>query len=224
MTRTRKWGVWPVAALLLATVAGTALAAPSVPGEVYSDSQAQGVNKPVDRIAADLRNSGIKDVSPTDWYAGSITVVVQAGLLKPEPDGTIHPDAPLTASEGVAVFAKVLGIAGKTDDPATALQKAEQAGLVDPGVQPDRDMTRLEVARLLARALGVQPKLIVTPAQYPFNDMFAVSNAEDQGILAALYDLGIFKGFEDRTFRPDNVLTKAQIALLIDRILGAKGL
>jgi len=42
----------------------------------------------------------------------------------------------------------------------------------------------------------------------------------DAAILKALFDLGIFKGFEDRTFKPDGILTVAQIALLIDRVLG----
>lgn len=41
-------------------------------------------------------------------------------------------------------------------------------------------------------------------------------------LLAALYDAGVFKGYEDGTFRPYNVLTRAQIAILVDRILGAQ--
>lgn len=222
MKRFGKWTALAVAAALLVSVVGTAMAAPSVPGAVYGDQQATGVNKPIQQIQQELRTAGVQDVKADDWFAGSVTVIVQAGLLAPDANGSFQPDKPLTSGEGVAVFAKVLGIAAKNDTPEQALQKAKEAGIVGAGVTADHDMTRLEVARLLATALGVQPKLILTPAQYPFNDMAAVTSPEDLGILAALYDLGIFKGYEDRTFRPENILTRAQIALLVDRILGAK--
>lgn len=192
---------------------------PTVPGAVYSDQTATGVNKPVVQIQQELQQAGIQDVRPTDWYAGSITVLVQSGLMAPTPSGQIQPDANLSFNEGVAVFAKVLGIASKTDTPEQATQKMKEAGLVQSAPTADRDMTRLEVARLLATALGVQPKP-VNPANYPFRDFSGVSQ-EDMGMLAALYDMGIFRGYEDNTFRPGNILTRAQIAILVDRILGA---
>jgi hypothetical protein len=221
---TRRWMTALLAAVVVASVAGTAVAAPSVPGAVYSDQQATGTNKPVTQVQQELQQAGIQDVKPTDWFAGSVTVVVQAGLLKPAADGSFQPDATLKADEGVAVFAKVLGIAAKNDTPEQAIQKAQQAGLVSGTVTADRDMNRLETAKLLATALGVEPKAIINPADYPFADYEQVS-PEDRGILKALYDLGIFKGYPEEngkvTFRPENVLTRAQIALLIDRILGS---
>jgi hypothetical protein len=209
-----------VAGALLVGVAGTALAA-TVPGAVYGDAQAQGINKPAEEIKQDLVKAGIVDVKPTDWAAGSLMVSVQAGLLKPDQTGHLNPKGSVSKNEGIAVFAKVLGVAGKTDDDATAAKKAKDAGLVGNTTAPDKDMTRLDVAKLLATALGVVPRPFVTPSTYPFNDFIRVS-ADDAALLAALYDMGIFKGFEDHTFRPDGVLTKAQIAILIDRILGAQ--
>ncbi len=192
---------------------------PTVPGAVYSDQTATGVNKPVVQIQQELQQAGIQDVRPTDWYAGSITVLVQSGLLAPTSSGQIQPDANLSFNEGVAVFAKVLGIASKSDTPEQATQKAVEAGLVQSTPSVNRDMNRLEVARLLATALGIQPKQ-VTPASFPFTD-FAGLSQEDMGLLAALYEVGIFKGYEDKTFRPGSILTRAQIAILVDRILGA---
>ncbi|MGE5674978.1 MAG: S-layer homology domain-containing protein [Mycobacterium leprae] len=219
----RKWAAALAATALTLSVAGTALAAPNVPGAVYSDQQAIGTSKPVTQIQQELQQAGIQDVKPTDWYAGSVTVVVQAGLLKPAADGSFQPEATLKADEGVAVFAKVLGIAAKNDTPEQAVAKAQEAGLVGGTVTADKDLTRLETARLLATALGVEPKAVLNPVDYPFADFEGVS-PEDRGMLKALYDLGIFKGYPEEngkvTFRPDNVLTRAQIALLIDRILG----
>lgn len=220
----RKWTTALVAVAVVASVAGTAVAAPTVPGAVYSDQQATGINKPVTQIQQELQQAGIQDVKPTDWYAGSVTVVVQAGLLAPKEDGTFHPEATLNAAEGIAVFAKVLGVAAKNDTPDQALTKAKEAGLVDPMAASDTDLSRMQVARLLAKALGVEPKAVLSPADYPFAD-FEGLTPEDRGVLKALYDLGIFKGYPEEngrvSFRPENILTRAQVALLVDRILGA---
>lgn len=219
----RKWTTALIALSMVASVAGTAVAAPNVPGAVYSDSQASGVNKPVQQVAQELQAAGVHDVQPTDWFAGSVTVIVQSGLLPPTQDGQFHPEAKLNAGDGIAVFAKVLGVAAKNDTPEQAIAKMAQAGIVPPTTTPNHDMSRLEVAKLLGKALGVEPKLVLSPTSYPFND-YDSTPAEDRGILAALYDLGIFKGYvEDgaRTFRPNNILTRAEISILIDRILGA---
>ncbi|HWI66397.1 MAG TPA: S-layer homology domain-containing protein [Symbiobacteriaceae bacterium] len=218
---TRKLGASVVAAALLASVASTALAAPTVPGAVYSDTQASGVNKPAAKIQEELTKAGVTDVAPTYWAAGSITVLVSAGLLTPDATGKVEPEAELSTGEGVAVFAKVLGIASKTDSTDEALTKAKEAGIIGGTVSAESDLSRIEVARMLAKALGAEPVAVTSAADFPFADFEQVA-PEDRGVLAALYKLGIFKGFEDGTFRPDGVLTKAQIAILIDRILGAR--
>ncbi|HYF94762.1 MAG TPA: S-layer homology domain-containing protein [Symbiobacteriaceae bacterium] len=217
---TRKLAASAVAAALLASVATTALAAETVPGAVYSDSQAAGANKPAPKVKEDLEKAGIKDVAPEHYAAGSITVLVESGLLKPDAEGKLEPEASLNTGDGVAIFAKVLGIASKEDSTDAALTKAKEAGLLTPTASAESDLPRVEVARMLAKALGAQPKTITSAADYPFAD-YESTSPEDRGILAALYELGIFKGFEDKTFRPDAILTKAQIAILIDRILGA---
>jgi len=216
----RKWTAAMMLAAVLAT-AGTAVAAPTVPGAVYSDQQATGSNKPVAQVQQELEKAGIQDVKPTDWFAGSITVIVQAGLLPPKADGQFHPEEELNAGDGIAVFAKVLGVAAKNDTPEQALAKAQEAGLVGTGVTVDRDLSRVEVARLLGKALGIEPRVVLSPVDYPFAD-FEQMDPVDAGLMKALYDLGIFKGYEDRTFRPNGILTRAEIALLVDRILGAR--
>ncbi|HYG57417.1 MAG TPA: S-layer homology domain-containing protein [Symbiobacteriaceae bacterium] len=217
---TRKLTTALVSAALVLGVTGTALAN-TVPGAVYSDSQAASKSKTPEKVTEQLKAAGIKDVAPDAYYAGAVTTLLESGLLTPDENGNVEPEAPLGASEGVAVFAKVLGIAAKTDTPAEALAKAQQAGIASADLTADTDLPRMEVARLLGKALGVQPAAINAPEDYPFADYQGLSQ-EDRGLLKALYDLGIFKGFEDKTFRPNSILTKAQIAILVDRILGAR--
>jgi hypothetical protein len=215
----RKWTALILSVALVATVSSTVMAAPAVPGAVYGDSQAAGVNKPVTQVQQELQQAGVTDVKPTDYFAGSVTVVLQAGLLAPDANGNFNPEKPVSGSEGIAVFAKVLGIASKNDSPEQAVAKAKEAGLVSGEVKDE--MTRLEVAKLLAKALGVEPAETESLANYPWKDLGAVGNTSDAAILVSLYRLGIFKGYDDGTFKPGNVLTRAEIAILVDRVLGA---
>lgn len=216
--KNRKWIAALVAAVLAVGVCGTALAAPTVPGAVYGTESSQEM--PRQEISRVLESVGVEDVPATHYAAASIALLVKSGIMQTDATGHINPNQGATVDSATAIFAKVLGIANKTDDDVTAAKKAEQAGLLDNRTDIERDMTRLETAKLLARALGIQPKRGVSAATYPFKDNQNVP-PEDMALLAALYDAGVFKGFEDGSFRPNNVLTRAQIAILVDRILGA---
>ena len=193
--------------------------ADTVTGTVYSDETAPGVNKPVTEIEEELADAGVQDVKPTDWFAGSVTVLLEQGLLKPDAYGNVAPTATLDAGTGGAIFAKVLGVAQKDDTEEAALEAAKEVGLIPEAKEIDEPMTRVEVARMLAIALGVKSNPVAAPSQYPFSDYSAVT-ATDRGIIKALGELGLFKGYPDGTFQPNGVLTKAEISILVDRILG----
>ncbi|MGE5677947.1 MAG: S-layer homology domain-containing protein, partial [Pseudomonadota bacterium] len=192
-------------------------------GVIFNDIQSIGSNKPIMQILEELQQAGIKDVKATDWFSGPVTVIVQSGLLKPSEDGMFHPEADVSLAEGIAVFAKVIGIAAKDDTPSEAVAKMQEAGLLGDNMDTSRGMSRLDVAKLLGKALGVEPAVITSRDQYPFADFDEIT-PQERGIVKAMYDLGIIKGyFEDgiRTFRPDTILTRAQLAILVDRVLGA---
>lgn len=224
----RKWTSPLVAGALLVALTGTAFAnQPSplppgppatVPGRVYFDQHAKSINLPKATVAQEIAKAGVKDVSADHWAGGAVVVLLQAGLLTPDTKGRLNIDANVSHADGVALFAKVLGIASPLDTAPQAVLKARQAGLITGGV--GGELNRSEVAWLLANALGIKPKADVTRENYPFAD-FDLTAEADRPILAALYDRGVFKGYEDKTFRPGKTLTKAEIAVLIDRILGA---
>ena len=193
--------------------------ATTVPGTVYSDQSAPGESKPVSQIEDELSSAGVQDIEPTDWFAGSVTVLVNAGYMTPDANGSFNPQSTLDTGTGVAVFAKVLGIADMNDTPEEALQKAQDAGLVSETTTQEEDLSRMGVATMLATALGLDITPVYSQVGFPFNE-FAGLTPMERGILVALYNQGIFKGYTDGTFRPDNTLTKAELALLVDRILG----
>lgn len=205
----RKLAALVVAASLVVGVAGASLAATTVPQAVYTE---QGATRPQDAISQSLLKAGVKDVPVQHWAAGSISRLLDAGLLTPDADGNLKADAAITAEGGVAVFAKVLGIASKTDSAEVAAKKAADAGLIS--VEPGKSLTRYQVAEMLFKALGLQK---ADTSLLPFSDVAP----EQKAVLAALYNAGVFKGYPDGTFQPDGTLTASEVAILIDRIMGA---
>ncbi len=171
-------------------------------------------------IVEGLELAGVQDVQADYWAAGSILIMINAGLIQPDENGNINPNAPMKVHEAVSVFAKVLGIASKTDTTEQAAEKMVQAGLMSSNSSLDHNMSRLAVAKMIGLILGITPKIITDLESYPFTDYKGMS-MEDAGLLAALYEFGIFKGYEDKTFRPDGILSIGEIAILIDRMLGS---
>jgi hypothetical protein len=210
---------------LILGLSGTALAEGStVPGAVYTegkgehkDQEGKGKHKDHKQVREDLDKAGVKDVEVNNYHAGSIAVMVQAGILLTDASGLIIPTATVSSQEGPALFAKALGLASKTDSTAVAAQKATAAGLAPTDPRPNHAMTRMEVARLIATALGTVPK--GGPA--PFSDLNGL-NSDDVLTLTALKQAYIFVGFPDGSFQPDSLLTVGQIAVLLDRVLTFK--
>lgn len=97
---------------------------------------------------------------------------------------------------------------------AKYVQEAFELGLMkgypDGTFKPDVQLTRAQAASLVARTL----KLKHTKAA-PYSDISKYSQ-ETQGEIAALYEAGII-GENGGSFKPDNKLTRAELALMLAR-------
>jgi hypothetical protein len=193
-------------------------ASATVTGTVYSDQTTIGEDKTVSEIQVELDAAGIQDILATDWFAGSVTVLIAEGLMTPDANGDFNPYSTLDAGTAVTVFAKILGIANMNDSQEVALQKAQDAGFVSDSVEVNDVYTRLDVAIMLADALGLTVNPVYTQVGFPFNE-YATLTPWERGVLVAVYNQGIFAGYPDGSFRPDQPLTKAELAMLVDRIL-----
>lgn len=83
--------------------------------------------------------------------------------------------------------------------------------------RPDQPITRAELATLLTRTLGIKSSNGTTAFKdLSHNDWFNDSvNAAVEG--------GIIMGYEDDTFRPNQTITREEMAVMIDRALQAAG-
>lgn len=79
--------------------------------------------------------------------------------------------------------------------------------------EPDRSVSRGELAKMVVSLLGLQP---VTPATPSFSDV--PSDAWYFSAVETAVRAGAFRGYGDGTFRPDEALTREQLAAVTMKI------
>ncbi len=153
------------------------------------------------------------DVKEGEWFAGYINDLYEAGVIRGYRDGTFRPQAPVTAGEALKL---TLLAAGFPKQSATAEHWAggyralalEQGFLdeADLAAGLDAPASRAMIAKLAARALGLQRGELLSP----------FADCEDDNAVA-LYDADIIDGSIDsqtgeRKFYPDRSITRAEIS------------
>ncbi len=102
---------------------------------------------------------------------------------------------------------------------ANALATASKLGIIkgrdDGSFDPNGNITRAEVAVMLVRALGLNVSENVS-----FVDS---QNHWAGSAIQALKDAGIISGYGDGTFRPNQSITRAEIAAILSRVIEMNG-
>jgi len=146
------------------------------------------------------------------------------------PNGNIYPGATMTRAEVTTVFFRLLSDASRiqmwnqqnpfsdvdsTDWFNNAVSTMANAGIVQgrPGgtFQPNQPITRAEVAAITARFFE-EPDQV----QGAFTD---TSGHWAEGYVNRLAQFGWVQGSGDGTFRPDDLITRAEVAAIVNRML-----
>ncbi|CAM4028118.1 S-layer homology domain-containing protein [Paenibacillus alkaliterrae] len=177
------------------------------------------------------------------WAQSGIEYMVEQGAISGYPDGTFRPDGTITRSE----FSKILSevIDAKDEKNAFADTEGHWAessinGLVDEGIivkseypygyGPDKNITRLEISKMVARGLAQESplwKAVLTEFQQlpainlPFNDQDKMK-LSDVPYIALANSSGIVNGYVDGTFKMDKSASRAEATVMLKRFLDAK--
>jgi len=146
------------------------------------------------------------------------------------PDGYIRPHGFVTRADAATIVFRLItddfrALAWSQTNPFSDVQSAHwfnnavstmtNAGVIegmpDGTFQPDRYITRAEFAALATRFFGMQ-----IPAPSPFPDTMGHWAMHYINTAAAL---GWIQGYPDGTFRPEQSITRAEVAALMNRIL-----
>ena len=130
------------------------------------------------------------DIMGIEWFAGAAYGLYEAGILEKDEDGCLRPFDRATWDDAAALLEGLDKTAPSAEDGGAAI-------------------TRLELARLLAEAFGVEAS-----AGSPFPDT-------DDGLVAALAELEVTSGYADGTFRPRQPITRGEMWTMAYRLLQA---
>lgn len=172
------------------------------------------------------------------WGSQSVQKMQSLGILGGYDDGTFRPDRQLTMAELAVIIDRILDQREANDDEDVIENDDDDAELSDvPSWAKDavskgfhknyfnmkRFHSHVQVDRLtacvaIAKALELEPVTDFT--RNPFKDMGLIKiSDEDFGYLLALYEEGYIKGNPDGTFNPYSLLSRAQMAAIIENLI-----
>ena len=158
------------------------------------------------------------------------TEVQDKAFVEGYEDGTFKPDASITRAEAAAMFARLLE---GGDDNVKAIMPAEgfsdlsegwykkymdymaekgiMKGYGDGTIKPESPITRAEFSQMISSQLdneGLE------------TDLTDIENHWAKKAVEKAFEKNIVNGYPDRTFRPDNEITRAEAAKMLNRFAG----
>jgi len=171
------------------------------------------------------------------WAAAAVARMNTKGFIRGYEDGTFRPKAPVTNEEALAMIVRAV-YPGTEVDPEevmsdmkhwrqvsspwalNVLAVAVEKGLTTPEEMfafiPRQLAKRINVARYIARALKNED-VNAENLGLDFIDIDKVDGS-DMAMLEKVVALGIFQGNPDGSFQPRKPITRAEMAILLERL------
>lgn len=184
------------------------------------------------------------------WAAQQIRTLAQQGIISGYPDGSFRPEAGLSRAAFIKLLTQAMGLKlapGQTGPYPDAtghwvselgyLGAARSAGILADWrerLEPDRAISRSEIAVMLTRALRLEVEAQRRAARWdgslpwligerPFQDAGTWSFP---GHVAVAIDSGIIAGYAESggrfSFRPEREATRAEAAVMVARFLSKR--
>lgn len=183
-----------------------------------------GKSKPAAFIFKDIENH---------WAKNQIVELIDKKIINGYGDSTFKPNSSITRAELAVIIVKALGLPiqnGITkfkDDNSipewaksyikTAAENGIISGYSDSTFKASQQCTRQEIVTMVIKAF----KLNKSSVPLSFKDSALVQSWAKEYIARAI-ELGIIKGYEDMTFKPNNNVTRAEAAAIIVKSLKVK--
>jgi hypothetical protein len=168
------------------------------------------------------------DLPQSHWAHSNVNQMVDKGIIVGYPDGTFRPDKKVTYGEFVKM--SIVGITGQGLEMGSGgkhwaynyYMKGIELGLYTSTQIPernlDREIIRADMSLIAANAIeGTVAQSDASIIEGYVLDIHESTNRKTAVVKA--YFLGVLAGYPDQTFRPEQGLTRAESAAVIDRII-----
>lgn len=168
--------------------------------------------------------SSLTDVTAEDWYHSDVTYLTEKRIVNGYSDGTFRPDNQVQVDAFIKMMLTAMGHSlenGTTYWASTYIDKALATGLIKEGefARYDRPISRGEMAMIGAR--GFEQVATIGPYRHyawQIEDMADIPEAQKNSVMIAMSE-GLITGFGDYTFKASAMVTRAQAATVIARVL-----
>lgn len=192
--------------------------------------------------------AGFSDVGDEySWAEESIETLSEDGIISGYPDGTFKPGANITKEESIALFSRALGYSDEANSEIVDFAKETYSAIMENYTSYAKDqaayliykevltteniasymatankgqvLKRYEAAVMIGKAIGAD---IWRAENHDYE--LSYEDAADIPIEATPYvyyvgNKGIMTGMSGNVFAPESGVTRAQVAVMIDRIL-----
>ncbi len=227
--------------LVLAMVMGGSTAAfAQDKGKSYNrnDDGNRNRGKANNKIEINLSFNDMKGAD-VEWAMRYIASLASKRVFEGYEDGTFKPRNAISRIEAITAAVRLMGLRDQAESSAEMSTKLNfkdadkvpdwAVGYVavalendlfseaDDSVQPNKDADRLWATTLLVKALKLEDEAKAKMnTALTFKDTKQIP-AGSVGYVAVAVEKGLIDGFEDNTFRPNEKVTRAQLAALLDR-------
>lgn len=164
------------------------------------------------------------------WAEKQIGEWVGNGFIKGYSDGTFKPDQGITRAEFITLTNKAFGFTAvsaavysdvkASDWFAGEMAKARAAGYIsgyeDGTLRPNNNVTRQEVAAMIAKALKAQAGDNAGEIN-KFKDSGKFPQWS-RGFIGTVAKLGYMSGYPDGTFQPEKIITRAEAVVTLSHV------
>lgn len=155
-----------------------------------------------------------------------------SGYIGGYEDNTFRPSRPITKAEYAAILNRIISInqinlpskvaPGYVDvtpmhwayHDINTLQRLDIIPTQGSYFYPDENISREEISASLDRVLNLSKYSATT------KDLKDIQSCTYQGSVAKVYNAGLVVGYEDKTFKPTNSLTRAECVSMLNRTFG----
>lgn len=223
--------------LAVVMVLGAAATGYAAPNWKTDGGLPPGIQKQLTQLTLSFFTN-LKDLDDVPWAKTAMEKMAVKGIIKGYDDLTFRPSSSVTKLEAIVLALRIMGWedkaaktnvlpskykGAKVDQWAVGYIKvAYDKGILDDvdilDFNPNEAAKRWEVAKYIVRALGYEEeaedhmKDKLKFKDYPAIPVGAV------GYVYVINDLGLMVGNDDGTFNPNKAVSRAEMAVLMDRI------